>query len=412
MRNNKHFVLIFLVIMQIVVLSNVNPVSGVLVARLYVDPYLSVATVGTTFNVTIKIEDARDVYGWQIAMSFNPNVLEATNVAIGNFLATQPQGTFAPPSVLNNTQGWVGIGETSLGRYPGVDGSGSLATVTFNVKADGESYLNITDPIPVTPTYNTTCLLLDSTWPEGKDIPFMAVDGSFLIGAKPVASFTFSPLSPEANELVTFNASTSYDPDGSITKYEWNFGDGSNDTGILVEHTFTAGGTYTVVLNVTDDSPYIFHGTSTEGVSIKFGVDIAVTGVTTSSNTAMVGETVSIDVTVTNEGTSVATFDVTIYYDDYVAGTLTFTNLDPAATQSLTYDWDTSQVDLDTYRIKAVAATLAGETDTSDNTYVDGTVTVEASEGGGFPLEYVLIGVVALAVVAVAVFLYMRRRKP
>jgi len=411
MRNNKHFVLISLVLMQIVALSNVNPVSGVLMARLYVDPYLSVETVGNTFNVTIRIEDARDVYGWQIAMSFDPNVLEATNVIIGDFLATQPQGTFSPPSVLNNTQGWVGIGETSLGKNPGVDGSGSLATVTFSVKGDGESFLNITDPVPVTLTHNSTCLLIDSTWPEGKDIPFTTEDGYFLVGAKPVASFTYSPLSPEANELVTFNASTSYDPDGSITKYEWSFGDGSNDTGISVEHTFTAGGTYTVVLNVTDDSPYIFQATSTKHVSIKFGTDIAVTGVTTSSSTVMVGETVSIVVTVTNEGTSVATFGVTIYYDDYVAGTLTFTNLDPDATQSLTYDWDTSQANLDTYRIKAVAASLEGETDTSDNTYVDGTVTVEASGGVGFPLEYVVVGVVALAVV-VAVFLYMRRRKP
>jgi PKD repeat protein len=69
----------------------------------------------------------------------------------------------------------------------------------------------------------------------------------------PVASFTFSPANPAVGGWVQFNASGSSDPDGSISNYHWNFGDGSTDTGVTRYHQFTSAGTYTVTLTVTDN---------------------------------------------------------------------------------------------------------------------------------------------------------------
>ena len=50
----------------------------------------------------------------------------------------------------------------------------------------------------------------------------------------------------------TFNASTSFDPDGHLVSYAWDFGDGTTGTGVLPTHLYPAAGAYTVSLTVTD----------------------------------------------------------------------------------------------------------------------------------------------------------------
>ena len=69
----------------------------------------------------------------------------------------------------------------------------------------------------------------------------------------PVANFTVSKTTAKTSETVTFNASQSYDPDGSIVSYSWNFGDGSAASGVTVTHSYASAGTYTVTLTITDN---------------------------------------------------------------------------------------------------------------------------------------------------------------
>jgi PKD repeat protein len=57
----------------------------------------------------------------------------------------------------------------------------------------------------------------------------------------------------QVGQSVNFSGSGSYDPDGSIVQYSWNFGDGSTGTGVTTSHTYTTSGTYTVTLTVTDN---------------------------------------------------------------------------------------------------------------------------------------------------------------
>lgn len=51
---------------------------------------------------------------------------------------------------------------------------------------------------------------------------------------------------------ITFDGSSSYDPDGTIDSYEWNFGDGNTSTEMNPTYTYAQNGTYTITLNVTD----------------------------------------------------------------------------------------------------------------------------------------------------------------
>jgi len=53
--------------------------------------------------------------------------------------------------------------------------------------------------------------------------------------------------------IITFNALNSRDPDGEIVEYKWNFGDGTEGAGVVVDHIFEKTGDYNVTLMVKDD---------------------------------------------------------------------------------------------------------------------------------------------------------------
>ncbi len=71
----------------------------------------------------------------------------------------------------------------------------------------------------------------------------------------PVVSFSYSPSNPAVGETITFDASLSYDPDGDLVNYEWDFGevDAVSRSGEIMTHTYRAAGDYDVELSVTDD---------------------------------------------------------------------------------------------------------------------------------------------------------------
>jgi subtilisin family serine protease len=82
----------------------------------------------------------------------------------------------------------------------------------------------------------------------------------------PTASFTYS-----VNDLaVAFNASASSDSDGSIVSYAWTFGDGTTGSGVTTNKTYSAAGTYSVKLTVTDNAGAT--GTQTQSVTVTVPV--------------------------------------------------------------------------------------------------------------------------------------------
>ena len=66
------------------------------------------------------------------------------------------------------------------------------------------------------------------------------------------ASFNYSPATPTVGSQVSFAATAS----GGVPPYtfSWNFGDSSTGSGSSVTHTYSAQGTYTVALTVTDSA--------------------------------------------------------------------------------------------------------------------------------------------------------------
>ena len=84
---------------------------------------------------------------------------------------------------------------------------------------------------------------------------FFAVPG--LLTLRPVstaplsARFIFDPYPPDVGQTVSFVGTTT----GGVSPYgySWKFGDGSSGTGSPATHTYSSAGTFTVVLNVTDN---------------------------------------------------------------------------------------------------------------------------------------------------------------
>lgn len=70
----------------------------------------------------------------------------------------------------------------------------------------------------------------------------------------PVPLFTHTLNVVSGVASVSFNAASSYDLDGSISSYSWNFGDGTTGSGISATHQYSAEGTYIVTLSITSNT--------------------------------------------------------------------------------------------------------------------------------------------------------------
>ena len=93
----------------------------------------------------------------------------------------------------------------------------------------------------------------------------------------PTAEISATPTSGTAPFLVSLNGANSFDNDGSIALYSWDFGDGNTAMGTLVNYTYTAVGNYTATLTVTDNGGKINSATVTIDVTVQATVPEAPT---------------------------------------------------------------------------------------------------------------------------------------
>ncbi len=129
----------------------------------------------------------------------------------------------------------------------GDEASGSGRATQHSYTADG--------------TYTVTLTVTDNQGATGTTTRIVTVAQAPPVNQAPTAAFTASC----TERACSFDATTSADPDGSITAYAWTFGDTTNGTGQTTQHTYTADGTYPVTLTVTDNQGAT--GTATRQVS-------------------------------------------------------------------------------------------------------------------------------------------------
>jgi serine protease len=114
----------------------------------------------------------------------------------------------------------------------------------------------------------------------------------------PTARIEMEP-GPELATLgssITFDGSGSTDPDGEVVSYEWEFDDGVERTGPVVEREFSTPGTHRATLTVRDDDDHASRVDGSDSTSVEFEVDAtAVPTIETSRDRAGVGQSVEFD---------------------------------------------------------------------------------------------------------------------
>ena len=97
---------------------------------------------GDTFTLHLSAKDVTDLAGWQADIVFDPAMLEVVEVNEGDFLKTEDVSTFFLPGTIDNTAGK--ITKLSAARLSGgVNGTGTLLSVTFTAKAVGETQVTL-----------------------------------------------------------------------------------------------------------------------------------------------------------------------------------------------------------------------------------------------------------------------------
>ncbi len=157
----------------------------------------------------------------------------------------------------------VGLNEDMPPQSVTFDGSGSYDpdpgdTLTYSWDFDGDGSEDATG---ATPTYDftepgfhlVTLTVNDSKSPPKGDTDTMAVIIKTRVPNYPPVADAGRSITVFAGEPVVFDGSTSYDPDGRVTEYSWNLGNGATNSGASFVYAYPTAGTYTATLTVTDN---------------------------------------------------------------------------------------------------------------------------------------------------------------
>jgi hypothetical protein len=425
-------------------------------------PLVSSAKPNETFTIEVRIKDVANLYSWEVSLNWNATLLNVTAITEGSILKSRGATFFyGPPNiplnqVCNNTEGALSIA-CSLQGVPATaaaSGSGTLATVTFNVKAPGECTLH---------AYNTT-LLRRVTETEFDSIPHTTQDGLF---AYPIALIYAPKVSDgykKAESYVTINVSIQ-DIHGLYGfKFKLNYSQAflevqsiqipaflnqpnTNETrinatlGVIyvnvtckppAEPVSGNGTLASLNFKVKADRGYspltlydillidrynqTLHFSKKDGYFTNIVHDIAIVSVDASpQQEVVVGKPVTITVVVQNRpwSTQQETFEVNVYAQTLNVNTTTVTNLNPGNSSTLICTWNTTGVIEGEYIVKAEASILADEINITDNERTYGSILVKSAPPPlAIPIEYIVIIVVVVVVIVVSMIVYKRRKKP
>lgn len=118
-----------------------------------VEPPNVSAHLGTSFNVTVSLSNVQNLYGIEVILRWNPDVLRVTNVNVRLGVETFSDGVLhesdsSPPvfiaeNNLTQTGDEYKLVATSMNPAPSFSGSGNIVVLTFDTLSLGDSTLEL-----------------------------------------------------------------------------------------------------------------------------------------------------------------------------------------------------------------------------------------------------------------------------
>ena len=224
----------------------------------YTDSDTSDTTLVTDHSVTLSDLTTETIYHFEIVST---DVSTNANSSLDQ--------TFTTAAITDITPPVVSIISTVV--------TDTTATITWTTNELSTSVINYgestiytdTDTTDATLVIDHSIMISSLTVDKAYHFEIVSIDGSgnsaastdqrFTTAATadsqlPMAVISATSLSGIAPLTIDFDASSSSDPDGNITAYSWDFGDGNIGTGLTTSHTFNTQGTYNVTLTVTDNN--------------------------------------------------------------------------------------------------------------------------------------------------------------
>jgi PKD repeat protein len=372
-------------------------------------------SVSQTFNATYKTHPNNQTGTWTASLRVNGFDDGYGNIGPSTAVTTSPQLQAATLTITITSKSYFAIGEqiklNATIQYPDLSSLQSGQVGAFLLFSGG----GYNDTIPV--VFDSTLNLWVGTYSPGiepgglwsltvagADSASPANSGKAtktiqLQDRIPTASFTFTSGTILTSASVSFNGTASFDPDGTIVNYAWTFGDGSTGSGATPAHSYSVAGTYSVKLNVTDNSGSTAVNTQTVAITDR----PPVVSLTQSLTTATSGEAVVITISASDPDGTIAS--TTVNWGDGTTDTIS----GPPTTDSHTYSL-TSGSSSATYTITVTVHDNSGSTVSATSNPV-AVQPIQSSSNVSFPLYYFGILAALISALLIGVFLAFRRHK-
>jgi YVTN family beta-propeller protein len=234
------------------------------------------------------INVATNTAGTPIKVGSGPEGIAITPDGKTAYVSNDVSGSVTPINVATNMAGTsikVGSGPEAIAitpdgktAYVSNDGSGSVTPINLATNTAGAPIKVGVEPggIAIAPGGGTAYV---ANWHPGELTPIGLASntpgtpiglggevGAVAIVPDSGPAAAFSALSAPAGQATSLDGSGSSDPEGTVTSYAWNFGDGTSATtsSAKLSHVYAQPGSYTVTLTVTDSegcsSVFLFTG--------------------------------------------------------------------------------------------------------------------------------------------------------